>query len=133
MNKIYFAGKSDQWEEIRGWINFAKSHGHEITFDWTEMVEQHGRGNQEQTPQDVLIRAAVEDCQGVFDAEVLVLFPDAGIYGAMTELGIALATPTKIYIVGKWDRYSVFFDHPKCIHITVDMLGKLLMSGQDLR
>lgn len=132
MNTIYFAGKSQDWQSIRKWIEIAEECGHTITFDWTKMVEQHGRGNREETPKEVLVSAAVQDCLGVWEAEVLVLFPRDGVYGAMTELGIALATSTTIYVVGEWARYSVFFDHPKCEHITEDELLTLLASGRNL-
>lgn len=118
MRNIYFAGHSSQWAHIRVWIERAKLSGHHVTFDWTRMVEQHGRGNQDKTPKHVLITAAIQDTKGVIDADLLVLFPTEGVYGAMAELGIALGTDTEVWIVGEAPRYSVFFSHPLCEQIT---------------
>jgi hypothetical protein len=118
MRKIYFAGPGRRWEEIRVWIERAKQCGHEVTFDWTLMVEQHGQGNLEHTPPQVLRNAAIMDTQGVLDADLLVMFPWDRIYGAMVELGAALATTTEVWIIGDPARYSIFFDHPLCEQIT---------------
>lgn len=112
--KIYFAGHSSQWQQVQTWIEGAKELGHTVTFDWTAMVAQHGRGSVEHTPREVLIEAAVKDTQGVVDADLFVLFGHEGLYGAMAELGMALATETEVWIVENPPRYSVFFDHPLC-------------------
>lgn len=114
--KLYFAGRSSSWKEVRTWIERAKQCGHEVTYDWTKDVEKYGRGDQEETPHQVLAQAASSDLTGAYDCDVLVLFLEPNIYGAMVELGAALAGGKNVWLVFFNDevkyRFSVFFVHP---------------------
>lgn len=126
--KIYFAGSSRDWRKVRTWIERAKQCGHTVTFDWTKMVETFGRGDPSSTDDEILIGAAVHDMQGVKDADILVLFPDERIYGAMAEMGGALATNTPVWIIGTPQRFSVFFRHPHVKQISEEELADALAA-----
>lgn len=77
--------------------------GHSITFDWTQ-------------PEDLSVpgastEKALADARGVVLAEaVVVVWP--GRLGTATEIGIAIGCGIPIYILGKPNRPSIYWNHP---------------------
>lgn len=113
MTKVYVAASSKKWATARLMMNTFRMHGYEITYDWTVDVEKYGPGSPDETPQEVMKNAAQNDLIGVVDAEVFVLLWTPEVYGAMVELGAALASNTRRIIIVPEStfkpRFSVFF------------------------
>jgi hypothetical protein len=113
--KFYFASASANWTLVRNWIEGAKGLGHEVTMDWTLMVEEFGRGNPEVNSQSMLSGAAVMDRQGVRDCDTFVLIWDDEVCGALLETGMALELEKPVWLVHvnpRAIRYCIFWEMP---------------------
>lgn len=130
--KIYFASASANWSLVQDWIRGARYDGHEITFDWTTMIQEHGRGDPVQNDRAILKEAAHKDRAGVFDCEVFVLLWDDNMLGAIVETGMAIALGKRIWIVGKPTeiRYSIFWELPQVEQIEYEDLRKRLAYSE---
>lgn len=102
--KIYVAGKWEEKERVREVQEQLRAAGHTITHDWT--MEPVGA---------VRLDCALMDKQGVLDAEayVGVFEKDLPYKGAMSELGIAVATGIPIYILGTFCDNNIFTALPE--------------------
>jgi hypothetical protein len=91
-------------------MEIAAIHGHRVTYDWTQDVEQIGDdGNIDTDPQRRAHLAGL-DVEGVRAADLLVLLPYDGWTGALIECGIAIERDIDIFLVGDPPRDSIFFD-----------------------
>ena len=129
--KLYFASASANWRLVRDWINGARSDGHEVTMDWTQMVEELGRGNPEKTDPAVLCAAAAMDREGVRACETFILLWDAEVCGALLETGMALEMEKPVWIVSnayvdQEVRYSIFWELPNVEQMDYDELRRRL-------
>ena len=127
--KIYFASASANWPEVRKWMNLARVRGHEITFDWTTMVEQHGRGEPLSTKHAILKEAAHKDRAGVYDCDVLINLWTNDQCGALLETGMAIAHGKWVLIAANSMldiRYSVFWELNQIEQISLSQLDTRL-------
>lgn len=110
--KIYVAGKFEEKELVREIQQKLKDMGCTITHDWT--VED-GAGKQGQELEDYLRSCAMADYEGVFTADAVLVLNHKLAFGAMVEMGLALAWGRVVYLVGPQVRDNIFF------HLNVDM------------
>jgi hypothetical protein len=123
--KIYVAGRFQSYEKVRVCINALISQGHEITHDWTRTEEFDAEGvlstaswngtvsvRPDSAKRAVLAAHALNDINGVRDADALVLLADDSLAGAWVEMGIALERGTPIYAV-KPERWTIFLECPE--------------------
>lgn len=111
--KIYVAGKTDDWERVRTVQNMLKKLGHEITFDWTEIVEKVGPDTGLTADDEFRRKCAESDRTGTDEADLLVMLCYPGLCGTLIEFGMAAARRIPIIVIGEPERNSVFFalDH----------------------
>lgn len=111
--RFYFASSSANWPLVRDWQEGARSKGHEISMDWTYMVEEHGRGDPASNPREMLKKAAMADLKGAVECDVFVLLWTDELCGALIETGFAIYTDTPVWIVAadpKQIRYAIFWE-----------------------
>ncbi len=111
--KIYIATKTDNYKQAQRIRDLLLDAGHEITFDWTEVVAEVGpdKGLRSDTPPDREFQriCAQNDMQGVREADALVMLCYPGLCGTLIEVGAALVLGTPVIILGEPERNSVFF------------------------
>ena len=129
--KIYVSAKFNDKDRVREAYVLLKNAGHTITHEWIH--------NKQSFPfdQDTAFTAkcALEDFNGVLDADVFILFSNAEpSMGASGELGAAIAssllrnTPD-IYVVGPHFNTNFCFYHP-LVH-RKNSLEEVLMAIQN--
>jgi hypothetical protein len=119
---LYVAGRFREYRRIREAIDKLIAAGNTITHDWTRSDEfnEHGEpmvpigpGQSVEVLTDEEARNyAFADIRGVRDADAVVLMAGDGLYGALIEVGAALALSVEVWIVGDMPRDSVFFYLP---------------------
>lgn len=117
--KVYVAGQLDDTGAVEHAYTALRAAGHAITYDWTtDAYLRDYPGHRAEAA-----RRAVNDIQGVIDADVFVLLSGnqrAG-KGMYAELGAALALHKttgrpRIYLVGNLTHVSIFYFHPAVIY-----------------
>lgn len=111
--KIYVAAKFDRKEEVRQLYKEVEARGHRITADWTT----HKPIKPYADNPDIARQYAIEDINGVLEADIFVLLIGPCSTGVYTELGAAIHSQTStgkplIYVVGENPGASMFFFHP---------------------
>lgn len=108
--KYYVAGRVKKGPgEIRAIIDDLRQQGHEVTFDWTEEPSYKPYSQNENEAR----LAADRMLEGVRQCDVFILLWDDSLYGALIELGAALAYSRsykrkQVYILGDKQRESIF-------------------------
>lgn len=115
--KLYIASATANWPAVRHLQATAIRNGHEITMDWTKMVEEwnrdENRDNPEDTPPEVLTKAAIDDLNGVKDCELFVILCWEKMMGALVEFGMACGLDKPCWVVNhEVIRYNVFWALP---------------------
>lgn len=105
--KLFVAGKWTSRHYARQRMTELEQAGHSITYDW--MAEEG----------DWWREFALEDMQGVRDADALVLIIEPAMEGAWVEVGIALALGKTVYVEGveTYPSHCIFLCHPAVRHI----------------
>jgi hypothetical protein len=97
---IYLASRYSRCLELQGYAAQLTTAGHRVASRW------HGGNHQaDDLSSDNAVRYALEDLQDLRDANVLILFTEQprstnSRGGSMVELGIAIATNKRIFIIG---------------------------------
>jgi nucleoside 2-deoxyribosyltransferase len=119
--KFYVAGKTHDMELVREVQAMAREAGHEITWDWTQIVEITGPDVTEidrKSNAEEQRGHAESDVQGVRDCDVLiVVLRDERIVGTLIETGVQLGKDGPIWVLGEWPRHSVFFHMHNFINV----------------
>lgn len=115
MSSFYVATATANIDNAEWWIDQIQKYGHTITFDWTPMVREYGRGEPGATATEVLKQAAEADFAGACTCDVLFFLWHPEVYGALIEFGLALRAGTPIWVVGPLPtvKYSIFFAMPE--------------------
>ena len=123
--KIYIAASFEQREEVKEAHERVIAAGYQITLDWTTHKSLKSSPKTNKLYEDY----ATSDVKGVIDADayILLLGPRAST-GAHIELGVAIGSNKKyIIIVGDIQEFTLFYKHPKIIHMpTLDDAIKYL-------
>jgi hypothetical protein len=81
--------------------------GFEITHDWTDEV--HPPTSMTPAARKLVSRGQAEaDLRGAIDCDVLVLLVSKGMRGAWIEVGAALASGSRVLVVGKPENFDTF-------------------------
>jgi hypothetical protein len=112
--KIYCAGKWTDRLQIRELMTKLESMGHTITRDWTV----HANVDNKYIDLD-LRRYAVEDAQGVADADILIaqVLDEHHYRGMWVEVGMALGQHKTVILVGNAGNSCIFSHHPLVIKL----------------
>lgn len=110
MPKIYVASKFENKEEVREAHRKLRAAGYEITFDWTPHDDSHAE-TLGLSRDEYLKQCALDDYNGVYDADYLVLIPYPNMRGAFIETGMAIAQGTPVLIVGDDTSFRNVFSH----------------------
>jgi nucleoside 2-deoxyribosyltransferase len=126
--KIYVAGSTKQMEAVRGISRVVKDLGNEITFDWTERVEQLGDAHVNPVPHEARREGAYLDREGIKEADGLIVWLTPECLGTLIEIGMACVweIPTLLLCPHALEdseaiRTSIFYDMD---HITWESLNE---------
>ena len=105
--KIYVAAKWEIRELVLLLYDKLRSAGHAITHDWT--------GEEKKT----LHEHADDDLRGVLSCDALVILPHERGKGLYTELGAALATRKRVFVLCKGESrdWNIFLQHKSCKYV----------------
>jgi hypothetical protein len=116
---IYVAGKFQEYERVRTFIDSTLALGHTISFDWTRTSEFDDYGHPITTDSNLPIEVqqvhAVNDVNGVKNAEMIIVLGHENLTGAMIELGIAIQENKPAWIVDQ-KRWTIFYSLPNIKH-----------------
>lgn len=115
--KFYIAARFTEKEHVREIYRFLKDKGHEITADWTlhKTIKPYDENSA------IAKDYAVEDMNGVIDADVFVLVTSENTgSGSAGELGAAILSKIKsgkpkIFVIGEHMGNNFFYFHPTVI------------------
>lgn len=122
MPKVYFAGASRQWEEVRAlqqWLT-SQNFSFAVTLDWTEAFANGTAPLKLLQPYKI----AAEDIDAILEAAYVIGYlqaPRPQTSGFWVELGFAIATGKQICVLVEcvesddmqWLREAVFLHHPR--------------------
>ena len=106
--KVYVASKYQERETIRELYDILRSHGHEITVDWT---------NHDVFPDDAeeekLGEFACDDVRGVQECDSMIIYMvnEHQYKGAWVEMGVALALNKPVFVLGNAGDSCIFMNH----------------------
>lgn len=104
--KIYVASKFENKEVVREVYKQLKENEFKITCDWTNHQK-----TSDKKPKHILKKQAIEDYQGICDADILLFLPPGG-KGTHIEIGIAMGKGTPVVIIGNVVKENGFYNHP---------------------
>lgn len=109
--RVYVASKFENTLAVQVMHQVLREAGHEITHDWT--VEDLAAENDV----NLALECAIDDVEGVENADAVVLLMHPNMKGAWVEVGIALARFIPIIIVGG-PRFECIFERlPSVAHV----------------
>jgi len=115
--KWYVAARRSEKETVKSLLNILKEHGHQITYDWTELekIKPYKKNI------EICKNIAYDISLAVKDTGVFVLISGASGTDMFVELGIAIYTSLnkkkiQIYVVGNHNKRSLMHLHPSIIH-----------------
>lgn len=136
--RVYVATKFENQEIVRKAFELLRSAGHEITHDWTTEVVGDRTGEYRKI---FLEECAIKDCNGVADADVILVINYPGGCGMFTELGLGLAYGALIVVVdGDKPPYNIFYNLPEVTHANslehaieiINAIDKQVFSAEEL-
>lgn len=113
MKSFYVAGSVHDIPYVKGIMEYIRSEGHVITFDWTG-PEGKIRGSWA-NHQDDAQELSVREVNAVRKADItLLLCPQEGKgLGCFLETGIAIGAERRVWVYSPYDRESVFWYLPR--------------------
>jgi hypothetical protein len=111
--KWYFASRMRHKDSINRVIDFLKSHGHSIAYEWSKSGSL--KPYQENADQAAMVAGDIGEA--LKEVDVFVLIADAAGTDMFIELGMAIGrwqsdNTTKIYVVGDNNNRSLMHFHP---------------------
>jgi hypothetical protein len=112
--RVYVGGRTNDIERVQEVQEYIMSLGPQfrITYDWTRAEGNMPEGGWDGHP-DLGRQIAVSEVEACKDADLTIILmpPDGGGLGCWIEMGAALASGGRVYVVGP-GRDSVFWQHP---------------------
>jgi hypothetical protein len=119
--RLYVASKFENASAARDAMQQLTLAGHRITYDWTVAEVSADRSTEN------LTAIAMDEVDGVFAAEALVLLHHDGMKGAWVEVGAALARAIPVVVVG--GRLECIFEHlcfsARSVGEAIELLARL--------
>jgi hypothetical protein len=106
--KFFVSGKVGFEAEVQHVMNELTKNGHSITFDWTSV--KHLKPYEKNA--SLSEKTAIKECQGIKDADVLIVLMNEKGIGLFVEIGIALGAEIPIRVIKPEAMFSMFFFHP---------------------
>ena len=116
---IFVSGKVGEEQSIRTVMDFLRSHGHHVTFDWTAIP--HLKPYEENPV--LSAKAAELEIKGVQSADVVIVLAHERGVGLFVELGAALALGKPVIVKSQHPAPTMFLFHP---------LVRMVSSDQEL-
>lgn len=110
MNRVYVAGKFEDTERVRSAQAKLRELGFEVTHDWTGDDPGTRTGSE---LEEFLRECALKDYEGVLHADIVVCLNNPKCFGAMVEIGLALAWGKVVYLAGPQLRENIFWHLPE--------------------
>jgi nucleoside 2-deoxyribosyltransferase len=108
--KVYVAGRTNDLARVKRAQEWCRQQDWQITYDWTENVNaQSVRAESGGTDPATLRQYALNDRQGVRDADLVIVMTGPNLLGTAIEIGMAIERDTPVWLVGEPERDSVFF------------------------
>lgn len=109
----YFASRMRHKEDIDNLVDFLKSSGHSVVYEWSKLGSL--KPYEENSEQSSLVAQNISE--SLKDVDIFVLLTDASGTDMFIELGIVIGNcsadkPTKIYAVGEFNTRSLMHFHP---------------------
>lgn len=117
--RVYVATKFENKTGARELMRLLTRAGHVVTHDWT---------GKSAVTADEFRACALDDLDGVWSADVLVVENDPNMKGAWVEFGVALARLIPIVIVG--GRHECIFEHLAAVVHVDSRLGAVAAVEQ---
>lgn len=116
MASVYVVGKFEEAKLVKAVIDLLEQEGHRVTHDWTDESVEGLRGTE---VTDVLQCAAIEDIQGVKNADAVITLHHDKLKGGNFEMGAALALDKPVIVVGGHQGLDqpIFYWHPDVFHV----------------
>lgn len=122
--KVYVAGKFQDKETVRKVQTILRCNGYTITCDWTGNTAEGLYTNEKLAYERA---SAIEDVEGVRNADFVILVAHPELRGALVEMGMALALgkPVLVLQVGNTEMpFNVFLRHPLVrVYSIIDLFG----------
>jgi nucleoside 2-deoxyribosyltransferase len=128
--KIYLAAPWIHKEQARAAAEQIEAAGHTITKRWWEHREVPGYLTADTTHDDELVQQAVEDVEGVFNADAFVVLTTAPSEGKSVETGLALAWGMPIIVVGQKTNLFHYLLNEALVVETIEAAIELLGTRQ---
>lgn len=106
--KFFVSGKVGVENNAKSAMKTLQDAGHQITFDWTTIEHLKPYDKNASASRE----AAVQESQGIKNADVLILITHNKGIGMYIELGIAIGIGIPIRIITNVESRSMFFHHP---------------------
>ena len=106
--KFFVSGKIGIQNDAKSAMKILQNAGHQITFDWTTIEHLRPYDKNSSASRE----AAIQESQGVKDADVFVIIAHNKGVGMYVELGIAIGISIPIRIITNVESRSMFFHHP---------------------
>lgn len=116
--RIYVAGRTDNISEVRMVQKACTVAGHEITHDWTQIVDEVGGAARDDVVSKERQRGFAEaDLEGVGDCDIFIMVASPKLCGTLIEFGAAAVLDKLVWILGHPERHSVFFHLPHVVKL----------------
>lgn len=99
------AGKWEDREDVKKIQNYLRRRGHIITVDWTWHEKEDVGYPSQYAVEDIVGASACDAYVGLFEKDV-------AYKGALVEMGAALSSGKKVYIIGHAIDSCLFVGHP---------------------
>ena len=103
--KFYISGRTAKISEIKEMTEVLTTMGHVVSHDWTEDRDVDLPRPYEENKASQI---ASKEVRGISDADIFIIIGDSAGTGMYVELGVALATNTKVYSIGAYNDITVF-------------------------
>lgn len=110
--KFYIAGRTSQAKNIKQMMEIILEKGHQISFDWTSTADIKRPYSEHVTEVETM---SIGEIEGIKQADIFIIIGDESGTGMYVEMGVAIASGTKIYAIGAYNDVTVFHFHPNVI------------------
>lgn len=127
--KVYVGGPFDKRDMVSKEIEKIKESGFEITHDWTIKEDE----NAWEKPRKELSEIAMEDIEGVMEADALICLFDHSVNmrGTYTEIGVALNQMKPVILVNCPHKY-IFRFYPGILEVNCLEAAIYVLKSLDL-
>lgn len=129
---VYVGGKTQDLDNVRQVQALVRHTGHQLTYDWVKVIEEHGGdSNEVPIPKELCRQYAWSDMvRGVGAADLMIAIGHPNLCGTLWECGAAAITGIPIWLLW-WERcsrHSIFEYLPTVQEMDFQELGEKLWA-----